>query len=227
MALELTWLGHGSWSISTGEHNILLDPFLDDSPTAPVKADDVAADFILVSHGHFDHVSDVENIAHRTGATVISNFEVCQWFGNKGVEKTHAQNIGGAFEHPFGNVKMTIAHHSSSMPDGSYAGEPAGFLLNIAGKTLYFACDTALFADMELIGKAGIDLAVLPIGDNFTMGPADSIEAVKLIQPKKVAPAHYNTWPPIEQDAKAWATKIGEQTEAEPVVPKPGIKFSI
>ncbi len=227
MATELTWLGHGSWSISTGNHNVLLDPFLDDSPTAPVKADDVAADFILVSHGHFDHVSDVVKIAKRTGATVISNFEVCQWLAAKGVEKTHAQNIGGACDHPFGNVKMTIAHHSSSMPDGSYGGDPAGFLLTLADTTIYFACDTALFADMELIGKVGIDLAVIPIGDNFTMGPSDSVEAVRLIQPKRVAPAHYNTWPPISQDAEAWANQIRERTNAEPIVLTPGGQITV
>ncbi len=227
MTTELTWLGHGSWSIATGDHTVLLDPFLDDSPTSPVKADAVAADFILVSHGHFDHVSDAVKIARRTGATVIANFEVCQWLANAGVEKTHAQNIGGAFDHPFGNVKMTIAHHSSSMPDGSYGGEPAGFLLTLAEATIYFACDTALFADMKLIGRSGIDLAVVPIGDNFTMGPADSVEAVNLIQPKRVAPAHYNTWPPIEQDAQAWANEIRAQTKAEPVVVSPGGKFSV
>jgi len=227
MATELTWLGHGSWSIATGNYNVLLDPFLDDSPTSPVKADEVAADFILVSHGHFDHVSDAEKIAKRTGAVVIANFEVCQWLASKGVEKTHAQNIGGACDHPFGNVKLTIAHHSSSMPDGSVGGDPAGFLLRLADATIYLACDTALFADMKLIGTAGIDLAVVPIGDNFTMGPADSLEAIRLIQPKRVAPAHYNTWPPIAQDAQAWANEVRARTKAEPVVVEPGGKFSV
>ncbi len=223
MATQLTWLGHGCWSLKTAEHRVLLDPFLDDSPTAPIKSDDVDADFILVSHGHFDHVADAGKIARRTGATVIGIFEVCQWLAaNEKVEKTHAQNIGGSFEHPFGRVTMTIAHHSSSMPDGSYGGDPAGFLISLPEGNVYFACDTALFDDMRRIGQAGIALAVLPIGDNFTMGPEDSIEAIKLLNPGRVAPAHYNTWPLIEQDAARWAEHVRDKTKAEPVVLEPG-----
>ncbi|MEX0936740.1 MAG: metal-dependent hydrolase [Pirellulales bacterium] len=227
MATQLTWLGHGSWAIRTGGKDVLLDPFLDDSPTAPVKSGDVAADFILVSHGHFDHVSDVVKIARRTGAQVISNFEICQWLGKQEVTATTAMNIGGAVQLSFGRVKSTIAHHSSSLPDGSYGGNPGGFLLALQDGSVYFACDTALFLDMRLIGSAGIDLAVLPIGDLFTMGPEDSVEATKLINPKRVAPAHYNTWPPIEQDAAAWAEKIRKGTKAEPVVLAPGESISL
>jgi L-ascorbate metabolism protein UlaG (beta-lactamase superfamily) len=227
MATQLTWLGHGSWAIRTAGKDVLLDPFLDDSPTAPVKAGDVAADFILVSHGHFDHVADVAKIARRTGAQVISNFEICQWLGKQEVTATTAMNIGGAVQLPIGCVKSTIAHHSSSLPDGSYGGSPGGFLLALQDGNVYFACDTALFLDMRLIGSAGIDLAVLPIGDLFTMGPEDSVEATKLINPKRVAPAHYNTWPPIEQDAAAWAEKIRTGTKAEPVVLAPGESISL
>lgn len=228
MTITITWLGHGSWAIKTGEHNILIDPFLNDSPTAPVKADDVEANFILVSHGHFDHVADVASIANRTGATVVSNYEIATWFANEhGVQSTIGMNLGGGVDLPFGRVKLTLAHHSSQLPDGSYGGNPGGLLLTIAGKTIYFACDTALFADMKLIGKAGIDLAIVPIGDLFTMGIDDSIEAIKLIAPKQVAPAHYNTWPPIEQDAAGWAERVNQETDAEAIVVEPGGKIEL
>lgn len=223
MAIELTWLGHGAWSIESGAHRILLDPFLDQSPTAPVKAADIDATHILVSHGHFDHIADVPAIANRTGATVVAIFEIAQWLeSNHSVQSTVGMNVGGRFDLPFGRVKMTPALHSSQLPDGSYGGEPVGFLVEIANRKVYFACDTALFSDMQLIGEAGIDLAVVPIGDLFTMGPADSVEAIKLIHPKRVAPAHYNTWPPIEQDAQAWAKSVSQSTSAEPIVLQPG-----
>ncbi len=222
MTTELRWLGHGSWSITTGDHHLLLDPFLDDSPTAPVGADEVEAEFILVSHGHFDHIADAEKIAKRTGALVIANFEICEWLAARGVENTHAMNTGGGFDFPFGRVKMTIAQHTSMLPDGANGGNPAGFVLTLQGRNVYFACDTGLFYDMKLIGAAGIELAVLPIGDNFTMGPDDAIEAVKLIAPRRVVPVHANTWPLIAQDANLWAERIRRETDTEPVVLQPG-----
>jgi L-ascorbate metabolism protein UlaG (beta-lactamase superfamily) len=229
MAIQITWFGHNCWSIDTGGKTLLLDPFLDDSPTAPVKAADVKADFILVSHGHGDHVGDTVKIARRTGARVIANFEVGQWLAKKGVEegKIEYLNPGGRIEQPFGHVKFTIAHHSSSMPDGSYGGVPGGFLLTLGKSHLYFACDTALFLDMKLIGSGGLDLAVVPIGDRFTMGPEDSIDAIKLLNPKKAAPCHYNTWPPIEQNAAAWAERVRSHTAAEPIVLEPGGKITL
>jgi L-ascorbate metabolism protein UlaG (beta-lactamase superfamily) len=231
---ELTWLGHGTWSIDAagvdgGRHKLILDPFLDDSPTSPIRSPDVEADYILVSHGHFDHAADVAKVAQRTGATVLATFEVCEWFKQQGVkaEKVQPLNIGGGVNLPLGRVKMTIAHHSSTMPDGTPGGNPGGFLLTLADATIYFACDTGLFSDMRLIGSAGIDLAVLPIGDTFTMGPEDAVEATRLIQPRRVAPAHYNTWVPIAQDATAWAQQVMEATAAEPVVVQPGGKVVI
>lgn len=223
MATELTWLGHGSWSLRIGDTIVLLDPFLDESPTAPVKAADVSADYILVSHGHFDHVADVAAIANRTGATVVANFEITQWLTNKQqVANTLGMNLGGKVSLPFGTVKMTVAWHSSQLPDGSDGGNPGGFLLTTRDGTVYFACDTALFSDMRLIGSGKVDLAVLPIGDLFTMGPEDAVEAVKLIAPQRVIPNHYNTWPPIEQDAQAWSDQVRAETSAEPVVLEPG-----
>lgn len=227
MATKLTWLGHGTWTIETAGTKILLDPFLDDNPTAPIRSDDVQADAILVSHGHFDHVADLVKIAKRTGATVISNYEICVWANKQGVEKVEYMNTGGAITQPWGRVKSTNAQHSSGLPDGSYGGNAGGFLLFLAGATIYFACDTALFEEMRYIGTAGIDLAVLPIGDRFTMGPDDSIEAIKRLNPKRVAPAHYNTWPPIAQDASAWANKVKAETKAEPIVLEPGSSVEI
>ena len=219
--MKLTWYGHGTWLIETGDHRIVLDPFFDDNPAATVAAADVEADFILISHGHFDHVADAAAIANRTGATLIAIYEIAEWFGkNHSVEKTIGMNIGGVIELPFGQVKMTMAQHSSQLPDGSNGGVAGGFILTAENKSVYFACDTGLFSDMRLY--RGVDMAVLPIGDLFTMGPADSIEAIKLIEPKQVLPAHYGTWPPIEQDAQAWAKAVSDTTQANPVVLKPG-----
>jgi L-ascorbate metabolism protein UlaG (beta-lactamase superfamily) len=202
---------------------VLLDPFLTENPAAPCKAADLEAKYIMVSHGHFDHVADVAVIAQRTGATVVANYEIAEWFGkNHGLADSLGMNLGGSVQLPFGRVTMTLAYHSSQLPDGSYGGNPGGFLIEAGDDTIYFACDTALFGDMERIGRRGINLAVLPIGDLFTMGPDDAIEATKLIRPQRVTPAHYNTWPPIEQDADAWAARTSTETDAQPIVLKPG-----
>ena len=228
MSIELTWFGHGTWQISLPEHTILLDPFFDDNPSSPIKAAEVDADFILISHGHFDHIADAAAVANRTNATVVAIYEVAQWLAQNGeVKETIGMNIGGGVQLPFGHVKMTPALHSSQLPDGSYGGEPAGFVLTLNGKRIYFACDTGLFSDMTLSGTRGIDLAVLPIGDLFTMGPDDSIEAIKLLRPKRVAPAHFNTWPPIEQDSDAWALRVKQETDSDPVVLNPGGQFTL
>ena len=229
MATQLTWLGHGTWLIETAGQRIILDPFLDDNPAAPVKAGEVQADCLLVSHGHFDHVADAAAIANRTGATVVANYEITDWLQAKqGVRHVVGMNLGGGVQLPWGHVKMTLAYHSSMLPDGSNGGNPGGFLLTLdGGQRVYFACDTAVFGDMQRIGAAGIDLAVLPIGDLFTMGPEDALEAIQLIRPKRVVPAHYNTWPPIVQDPHAWAAAVRQLTSAEPVVVAPGGKIEL
>jgi len=229
MTNEITWLGHSCFSIRTGKYDLLVDPFLDDSPTAPVKAADVAANFILLTHAHFDHVADAISIARRTDATVVANFEICEWLKGQGIteEKVVAMNPGGGVDLPFGRAKMTSAMHSSSLPDGSYGGVAGGFLLELGKSRIYFAGDTALFLDMKLYGLGGLDLAVLPIGDVFTMGPDDSIEAIKMLNPRRVVPCHYGTWPPIEQDAAAWADRVRTHTAAEPIVLKPGEEFAL
>ena len=217
MTIKYTFVGHGTHLLDINGVKVLIDPFFDDNPATDVAADSVEADYILVSHGHGDHIADAVSIAKRTGAKLISNFEIYSWFGEQGIpeEQRHPQHIGGSFEHPFGKVKLTIAHHGSGLPDGSYGGNPAGFLITADGKKLYFACDTSLFYDMKLYGKEKLDLAVLPIGDNFTMGPDDALKAVKFLKPKQVVPCHYNTWPPIEQDAEAWKKRVEKKTKAK------------
>jgi Beta-lactamase superfamily domain len=173
--------------------------------------------------GHDDHVGDTIEIAKRTGAEVISNYEISLWFQTKGLKKVHGQQHGGGHGYAFGRVKLTQAFHGSVLPDGTYGGNPCGFLMTFNdGKKVYDAADTGLFGDMRLIGEEGIDLALLPLGDNYTMGPDDALRAVKLIQPKKVVPIHYNTWELIAQDANAWAERVRAETKTEPVILKPG-----
>jgi len=222
MATTVTWLGHAAFKIETNGTTILIDPFISGQPNPPCSAGDLHADFILVSHGHADHVGDTVEIAKRTGAQVISNFEIVDYFQKQGLQKVHPQHIGGAFKHPFGRVKLTVAQHGSGLPDGSYGGNPAGFLLYLPEGNLYFAGDTALTLDMQLIGEEGIKLALLPIGDNFTMGPDDALRAVKLLKPQRVVPMHYNTWPLIAQDPEAWAARVRAETSADAIVLKPG-----
>ena len=227
MTIKITWYSHACFLIETGQTKLLTDPFLSDNPLSPAKADAIEAEYILVSHGHGDHVGDTLSIAKRTGATVISNYEIQAWLANQGVENTHPQHIGGGFDYPWGRVKLTIAHHGSGLPDGSYGGNPCGFLFYIEGKKIYHACDTGLFYDMKLIGEEGIDLAILPIGDNFTMGPDDALRAVKLLEPKVVIPIHYGTFDVINQDPEIFAARVEAETEAKCLVLKPGDTYEV
>lgn len=223
MTTRVTWLGHAAIQIETAGLSVLIDPFFTGNPAASVSAGAVNADFVLVSHGHGDHVGDAVAVARRTGATVVANYEIAGWLEKQGLTKVHGMQHGGGWTFPFGRVKMTLAFHGSMLPDGSYGGNPCGFLVTTNdGKKVYDAADTALFGDMALIGEEGIDLALLPIGDNYTMGPDDAVRAVRLLRPKKVVPIHYDTWPPIAQDAAAWAARVKERTDAEAVVLKPG-----
>jgi L-ascorbate metabolism protein UlaG (beta-lactamase superfamily) len=220
--VEITYHSHACFSIAVGDTQLLIDPFLNGNPLADVSADEVKADYILVSHGHSDHVGDTVEVAKRTGATAISNFEIQGWLEGQGVEKSHPLHIGGGYDFPFGRVQLTIAHHGSVLPNGTYGGNPAGFLLTLEGKDIYHACDTGLFYDMKLIGEGGLDVAILPIGDNFTMGPDDALRAVKLLEPKLVIPIHYDTFDVIKQDPRAFAARVEAETSAQCMVMKPG-----
>ena len=227
MSFDIAWLGHAVLQLNTDGFKLLVDPYLSQNPSATKDADTIDADYILVTHGHGDHIGDTVQIAHRTGATVIANAEICTWLQKKGV-KVHAQHIGGGFTYPFGYLKLTMALHGSRLPDGSDGGNPAGFLLTTNnGEKIYMAGDTGLFGDMALIGDEGLTLAVIPIGDNYTMGPVDALRAVKLLRPQHVIPIHFNTFDLIKQDANAWAVQVQAETDTEVHLLQPGQSLEI
>jgi L-ascorbate metabolism protein UlaG (beta-lactamase superfamily) len=211
--MKITYLSHSCVHIETGAHKLLFDPFLTGNPLAPVAAGDVACDFILLTHGHDDHVGDAGDIARRTGAKIISNYEIATWFGGQGLA-THGMYHGGKWDFPFGRAKYVLAHHGSGYPgpDGTmlYMGNPGGFVLTLEGKNVYHAGDTCVFSDMQLIGRMHpLDLAFLPIGDNFTMGIDEAVEALRFLRPKKVVPVHYNTFGLIEVDPQEFKARAG------------------
>ena len=209
--MNVTYLSHSCFLIETSSHRLLIDPFLTGNPLAKIKPEEVECDFILISHGHEDHLGDAVQIAQRTGATIISNYEVAMTCQKRGAQKVHPMNPGGAWQFPFGRVKLTIAHHSSSneTPDGFlYMGNPCGILITADGKTIYHAGDTALFSDMKLIGELNrIDLAMLPIGDNFTMGPDDAALAAEFLRAELSLPMHFNTFDLIKVDPAEFVKK--------------------
>jgi L-ascorbate metabolism protein UlaG (beta-lactamase superfamily) len=228
MSTRVRWLGHSAISIETGGQTVLIDPFLTGNPACPIAPDSLDPQYIVVSHGHADHVGDTVSLAKRSGAVVVSNFECSEWFKKQGVRNLHGLGTGGSVVFPFGRLKLTHAVHSSSLPDGSYGGTACGIHLFLNdGLRIYDAADTALFGDMQLIGKEGVDLAIVPIGDYYTMGPADSLRAIELLQPRNVLPIHYNTFPLLEQDRDAWAASVRKHTSAEPVLLKPGDAFEV
>lgn len=222
--ISLVWYGHSTWQVDVGDSKILIDPFFSGNPVSPVQPEELEADYIIITHGHRDHLGDTVSIARRTGAIAIANAEIAGWLGQKGVQ-THAQHIGGGFDYPFGRVKLTQAVHGSSLPDGSYGGMPAGIIITAAGKKIYHAGDTGIFSGMELLGEEGLDVALLPIGDNYTMGPDDALRAVKLLQPTVVIPMHYSTWELIAQDPQIWLARVAAETDTRPVSLEIGEKY--
>jgi L-ascorbate metabolism protein UlaG (beta-lactamase superfamily) len=223
--MKATFLGQAAVYLEFGNTRIAIDPFLTGNPKAGAKADDLEPDFIVVTHGHSDHVGDTLPIAKRTGATVISTYELALWLEKQGA-KVSAQNHGGWCKYPFGAVKFTPAFHSSSVmgEDGNpiYLGQPAGVIIQAGGKVVFHAGDTALFSDLKLIGDdVPIDLAFLPIGEHFVMGPKDAAKAVEFLHPKAVVPIHYGTFPPLVGDPKEFA-RLAEGKGAKIHILEPG-----
>jgi L-ascorbate metabolism protein UlaG (beta-lactamase superfamily) len=208
--MKLKYFSHSGFQVTTESGTrILIDPFLDNNPTSPVKSDEVTADYIILSHAHSDHLGDAIKIAQRSKLTFICVNELGNYLMSKGFE-THNMHIGGGHNFDFGRVKFTIAHHGSQTPEGTYAGEPAGIILKADGITIYHTGDTGLFFDMKLIGEMNgpIDYMLMPIGDNFTMNITDAVRAAELVRPKVAIPIHYNTFPVIKADPLEFKKKV-------------------
>ena len=221
--MKLTYYGHACFAVSAGGSRLLFDPFITPNPLAEkIDLQKVEADFIFVSHGHGDHVADVFEVAKRTGAMVIAPFEVGSWFEKKGLTNVQSMNHGGAAKLSFGRVKLTAAVHSSSMPDGSYGGNPCGFVIETSDGNFYYSGDTALTMDMKLIGEqTKLKFAVLPVGDFFTMGIDDAVHAANFVGVNRIVGVHYDTFPPIKLD-HATAIKVAQVGEKELLLPKIG-----
>jgi len=213
MAVKIIYHGHANLEIHSEAHRIQIDPFYTGNGLADVGPEKVNPTHILLSHAHGDHVGDTISIAKRTGASVIANYEMTTHLQKLGAPNVHPMNHGGGTNFDFGRATMTIAFHTSSFPDGTYGGEAGGWIIETGGKVIYFAGDTALFGDMKLIGELwNVDLACLPIGDNFTMGPAHAIKAAAMLKPKQVLPIHYDTFPPIKQDVQKFVADLLKET---------------
>lgn len=221
--MKFTYYGHACFSVKVAGQTLLFDPFITPNPLAQhIDIQTLAADFILVSHGHGDHVADVVAIAQRTGAVVIAPFEVGEWFEKKGVKNVQGMNHGGAAQTAFGRVKLTAAIHSSSMPDGTYGGNPCGFVIESTDGNFYYSGDTALTLDMKLIAdQTQLRFAVLPIGDFFTMGLEDALRAAEFVGTNKVVGVHYDTFPPIKLDRDA-ALRTARRVGTELLLPTVG-----
>jgi L-ascorbate metabolism protein UlaG (beta-lactamase superfamily) len=226
----LRYIGHSTFELENEGTVALIDPFVTGCPTAAASTDELNPTVILVTHAHADHCGDAVSISQRTGATVITINELANYLGSKGA-KTIGANHGGTVAFEGGTVKFTPAWHSSTIVDdeGNYvaAGVPAGLIVTMGDKKVYFAGDTCLFLDMQLIGEEELDVAVLPIGDHFTMGPADAVRAAKFLRAKAVVPCHYDTFPPIKQDPEAFKKDVEEKTSSKGVILAPGQSWTI
>lgn len=225
MAVTVRFLGHAAFALDAEGKQVVIDPFLTGNPVAAATPDDLNPVAILLTHAHDDHVGDSVAISKRTRAPIIATFELGTYLAQQGAE-TIAANHGGTVKFDGGSVKLVPAWHTSSHTERFLApGVPAGLVVRFGGKTMYFAGDTCLFGDMALIGEEELDLAVVPIGDFYTMGPADAVKAVKLLKPRVVIPCHYNTFPPIQQDAQAFKREVEAATSARCVVLQPGEQY--
>jgi L-ascorbate metabolism protein UlaG (beta-lactamase superfamily) len=225
--MDIRFLGHACFELSDGDKRILIDPFLSGNPKAAVSADEVDPTHIFLTHGHADHYGDVVDIAKRTGAQVVAIVEIANELGEEGVENVADPNIGGTVEFDGGWVRLTPAWHTSTTPKGQ-VNTPAGLVINFGGKTVYHLGDTSLFSDLQLPGQRDdIDVALMCIGGHYTMDPTDGVAAAKLVGAKQIIPCHYDTFPPIEQDASAFKSDVEAQTDSEVVVLEPGDTHSV
>ena len=225
---KLTFHGQSTFTVEMkGGTRLVIDPFFDDNPLSDIKRADVGAvDYVLCTHGHFDHFADAIPLLKETGATLISTFEIVSFAETQGIAAGHPLHIGGGYDFPFGRVKMTPAAHGGQVhgdETGQFTTVPGGFLMHLDGKRIYHAGDTGLMLDMQLL-RGKVDVAILPIGDNFTMGPEDAAEAVGFIEPEVVIPVHYNTWPLIEQDPERFRDLVGDRARVE--VMQPGDRYT-
>lgn len=229
--MQITFHGHSCVQLQSETSSVIIDPFITGNPVAKVKADDIKVDYILLTHGHNDHVGDAEQMSKNNEATIIAPFELATYMGWQGCN-VHPMHIGGGHAFDFGHVKLTQAFHGSGLTQEDkqeiiYMGMPSGMLVTMNGKTIYHAGDTALFGDMKMIGERhSIDLAFLPIGDNFTMGPEDALLAAEWLQARQVVPIHYNTFPLIKQDAQMFGDTL-KSKGIECIVLQPGQSFSL
>ena len=218
--MKLTYFGHSAFQIETKDTTILVDPFITGNKHTEgvVVADDLNPDYILLTHAHGDHWGDTPGIARRSGAVVVANFEITNYISQKhDYENVQSMNTGGSWSFDWGRVTWTFARHSSSFPDGTYGGHPNGIIIEAEGKTVYDLGDTDPFMEMEWLGQDfDVDVALMPIGDCFTMGPKGAVRAAKMIGPKVSIPIHYNTFPPIEVDVSEWEemmSTVGLETQ--------------
>lgn len=229
--MKLTYFGHSACLLHTETHRLLFDPFLSGNALCPVAPESVQCDYILLTHGHDDHIGDTVQIAKANDATVIATFELATYMAEKWGLKVHPMNIGGGYAFPFGQVRMTQAFHSSSCSGSNgeplYLGQPGGFLIHADHRCIYHAGDTALFGDMRLLGDYNaIDLALLPIGDNFTMGPNEAMRSLEMLHPRAVVPIHYDTFPLIRQDVYAFADRVSQRgVGVYPLQPGESVEF--
>lgn len=221
--MKITYYGHACFGVEIGDKSIIFDPFITpNEQAANIDISTIKANYVLLSHGHVDHIADAEAISQLNNATIVSNFEIVSWFQNKGLQNGHPMNHGGKWKFDFGTVKYVNAIHSSVLPDGAYGGNPGGFVVETEEGNFYFAGDTALTMDMKLIPETTkLDFCMLPIGDNFTMGVDDAVKAAEFVQCNKVFGMHYDTFPPIKIDLEA-AKNSFQQANIELFLPSIG-----